>query len=441
MQNQGTVILIGSTDIGRRTCEALQVRGVNVTHLANPSDAELHDYLDEEVIGVAVMLHSDIEALRYSLAVEHIKPGVRLFVAIFDRSVRHEMERMIPNIYVASPAFISMPSVIAAALLPDHVGLARTQSANNVQWEIASVNEGVVTREDFMIPLSWRRQRLWSLLRGQLRSYDSASRALLGGLAALVLILIADMVILQRGETWSHAFYSASAVISGVTAPEIPMESWQLIQSGVFMLLTVIFLAIFGAGMVNHVLTGRRAGIVGRRVVPRSNHIVVVGLGQVGIRVCRELALLKVAVVAIEQDEKARGVLLARDLNIPVIIGNASDVRTLKRARVAHSKALMAMGSEEQDNIAVAVAARTVAPETPIIMRAGNNDAIAETRSLFSIGVVTDVNGLTAAFVAEALLGEPPRMVVPYASECATLSSEYRLNTHPIPGRCACITS
>lgn len=441
MQNPGTVILIGSTDIGRRTCEALQVRGVNVTHLSNPSDAELHDYLDEGVIGVAVMLHSDIEALRYSLAVEHIKPGVRLFVAIFDRSVRHEMERTIPNIYVASPAFIAMPSIIAAALLPEHVGLARTQSAKNVQWETASIHGDVVSHEDFTIPTTWRRQRLWSLIRGQLRSYDSASRALLGGLGALVAILIADIVILQRSESLSHAFYSAAAVISGVTAPQTPSEDWQLVQSGVFMLLTVIFLAIFGAGMVNHVLTGRRAGIVGRRVVPRSNHIVVVGLGQVGIRVCRELALLKVAVVAIEQDEKARGVYLARDLNIPVIIGNASDVRTLNRARVAQSRALLAMGSEEQDNIAVAVAARTIAPETPIIMRAGNNDAIAETRSLFSIGVVSDVNGMTAAFVADALLDEAPRMVVPIAAECATLSNDYTKTVYPTPGRCACLSA
>ena len=438
MHNPGTVILIGSTDIGRRTCEALQVRGVNVTHLASPSDAELHDLLTEDVIGVAVMLHSDIEALRYSLAVEHIKPGVRLFVAIFDRSVRHEMERTIPNIYVASPAFIAMPSIIASALLPDHVGLARITSAQNVKWETASIRDGEVSHKDFMIPASWKRKRLWSLFRGQLHSYDSASRALLGGLAALVAVLLADMAVLQRTESLSHAFYSASAVISGVTAPEIPMEDWQLIQAGIFMLLTVIFIAIFGAGMVNHVLTGRRAGIVGRRVIPRSNHIVVVGLGQVGIRVCRELALLKVAVVAIEQDENARGVHLARDLNIPVVIGNASDIRTLNRARVAHSQAILAMGSQEQDNIAVAVAARTIASQTPIILRAGNNDAIAETRSLFSIGVVADVNGMTAAFVAEALLGEAPRMVVPHDSQFATVTTQYALNTQAIPGRCVC---
>lgn len=438
MRNQGKVILIGSTDIGRRTCEALQIRGVSVTHLANPSDAELHDLLTDDVIGVAVMLHSDIEALRYSLAVEHVKPGVRLFVAIFDRSVRHEMERTIPNIYVASPAYISIPSIVASALLPEHVGLLRTTSAKNVSWEAASIGGGQIKLEEFVIPAAWRRKRIWSLIRGQLRSYDSASRALLGGLSALVAVLLADMALLQRSESLSHAFYSASAVISGVTAPEIPMEDWQLVQSGTFMLLTVVFVAIFGAGMVNHVLTGRRAGIFGRRVIPRSDHIVVVGLGQVGIRVCRELALLKVAVVAIEQDENARGVHLARDLNIPVVIGNASDIRTLRRARASHSQAIMAMGSQEQDNIAVAVAARTIAADTPIIIRAGNNDAIAETRSLFSIGVVVDVNGLTAAFVAETLLDEAPRMVVPFESQFATITTEHALRTQEIPGRCVC---
>jgi len=432
------VIVIGSTDVGRRTCDALRVRGVEVLHLANPSDAELYDLLQGDVIGVAVMLHNDIEALRYSLAIEHIKPGIRLFVAIFDRSVRHEMERTIPNCFVASPAYVSIPSIIAAALLPGHSAVVRLTATKNVSWELTTIDEDNVAHEKFEVPSKWRRQRWLSIAKGQLRSYDSASLALLGGLGALVATLVTDIFILQRHDSLSHAFYSASAVISGVSAPELPKENWQFIQSGAFMLLTMIFMAVFGAGMVNHVLTGRRAGLVGRRVIPRSGHIVVVGLGQVGVRLCKELSLLKVPVIAIEQDASARGVFLARDLNIPVIIGNASDVRTLRRAQTESARAILAMGSDEQENIAVSVAARAISLDTPIILRAGNNDAIEETRSLFAIGVVTDVNGLTAAFVTESLLDKPPLLVVPQAEEIATISSDFVVSRQPVPGRCVC---
>ena len=62
-----TVLVIGATDVGRRTCAALQDRGTSVIHLASPTDTELRELLLSDVSGVAIMLHNDIEALRYAL--------------------------------------------------------------------------------------------------------------------------------------------------------------------------------------------------------------------------------------------------------------------------------------------------------------------------------------------------------------------------------------
>ena len=434
-----TVLVIGATDVGRRTCAALQDRGTSVIHLASPTDTELRELLLSDVSGVAIMLPNDIEALRYALTIEHIRPGIRLFVAIFDRSVRHEMERTIPNCSIASPAYIAIPSIVAAALLPHVSALKRTGSTSDITWEQVTLEDGSIQHDAFSIPSKWRRQRWSAILRGQLRAYDSASRALLSGLMALVGMLLVDIVILQRHQSLPAAFYAASAVVAGVAAPDVPLSRWQFIQSGAFMLFTVIFVTTFGAGVVNHVLTGRRVGIVGRRTIPRKNHVIVVGLGQVGIRLCKELALLKIPVVAIEQVDTSRGVLFARDLNIPVIIGNASDVRTLRRARVKHSRALLAMGSSEEDNISVAVATRMLEPNTPIILRAGTNDAIEETRSLFAIGVVSDVNGLTAAFVCESLIGQPPHIVISQDSAVDLVAHDYSVQRLPMPGRCICL--
>ena len=431
------ILVIGATDIGRRACAALQDRNVEVLHLASPQDSELHELLAQNITGVAIMLHNDIEALRYSLTIEHIRPGIRLFVAIFDRSVRHEMERTLPNCSIASPAYIAGSSIIASAILSQGA-IKRTGPAANLSWEILNIDGEQVSNRPFRIPSKWKLQRFSALMRGQLRSYDLASSAMLTGLLALLTMLITDAAILQRKMSVFQAFYSSAAIIAGVTAPEMPHENWQFLQSAIFMLLTIIFIAMFGAGVVNHILNGRRVGIVGRRVIPRTNHVVIVGLGQVGIRLCKELTLLKIPVVAIEQDENARGVMLARNLNVPVVIGNASDVRTLQRARVATSKALLAMASAEQDNISVAVAARTKFPKALIIMRAGTNDAIEETRSLFSIGQVADVNGLTAAYVAQALLETEPRVIVPKENSLALIDENYALKLFSTPGRCSC---
>ncbi|MBU6347766.1 MAG: NAD-binding protein [Actinomycetales bacterium] len=431
------VLVIGHTDIGRRTCAALEESGVEVIHLPNPSDSELREVLTETISGVAVMLHNDIEALRYSLTIQHVKPGIKLFVAIFDRSVRHELERTIPNCFVASPAYISGATILASALT-SHDAIVRTGPTNSLRWQTLDLVDESAEVKAFQIPTKWRMQRLIAIAAGQLRSYDFASRALLTGFLALVSMLVIDAIILSAHTSLPQAFYSAAAVIAGVTAPEIPHAGWQFIQSGSFMLLTIIFIAMFGAGIVNHILHGRRIGIVGRRVIPLQNHIVIVGLGQVGIRLCKELTLLKVPVVAIEQSEHARGVQLARDLNIPVIIGNASDIKSLRQARVGSAKALLAMASIEQDNISVAVAARTLFPNTQIIMRAGTNDAIEETRSLFSIGQVSDVNGLTAAYVADSLVHEIPKVVIQRSNQVLLVGSDSKVRTCASPGRCSC---
>lgn len=433
-----TVLVIGLTDVGRRTCAALAQHQIRVIHLANPSDVELNQVLAQSIEGVAVMLHNDIEALRYCLAIEHIKPGVRLFAAIFDRSVRHELEKLIPNCEIASPAFIAMPSLLAAALGLSDIGLTRTNSANNPTWQTHLDNSDQVTKVKFQVPFNWRLRKIAALIKGQMRSYDSASKALLGSFYALLSILLVDIFILMKNESFPKAFYQAASVISGVTVVHLPEMKWQLFQSGTFMLLTIIFIAVFGAGVVNHVLTGRKTGLVGRRVIPGSDHVVIVGLGQVGIRLCKELKLLNVPVVAIEKNSDAPGVQLAKDLNVPVIIGSASDVRTLSLAKIDKSKSLLAMGSNEQDNIGVAVAARSMSKEIPIIIRAGNNDAIAETKSLFSIGTVSDINGMTAIYVQESLINETPIIVAPEEFGFAVVGHFGDKSLRPLPGRCEC---
>ena len=71
------------------------------------------------------------------------------------------------------------------------------------------------------------------------------------------------------------------------------------------MLLTLGFAAVLTAGLVNRLLDRRLTGIVGPSAVPRRDHVVVVGLGQVGLRLCLLLRDLGVPVVAIERDPEA----------------------------------------------------------------------------------------------------------------------------------------
>jgi hypothetical protein len=112
----------------------------------------------------------------------------------------------------------------------------------------------------------------------------------------------------------------------------------------------------------------------------------------------------------------------------------------LRRAGLSRAIANVAAGSEERDNIAVAISAIAEAPGVPVVLRAGADDAIDETRSLFHIGAVVDVNGLTAAFVVQAMLGEIPYAVILEKDSLLVLDDTGTiLSSSPTaPIRCTC---
>lgn len=408
------IVVIGHTDVGRRTCALLSARGVATVHLDDPTDAELRAALSTDVDGVAVLLHDDMRALRYSLVVEHVRPGIRLFVAMFDGTARAQLEKSVPNCVVLSPASIAVPSMVAAAIAPGHVAVRRRGASTQKSWVTIDAEPGVEQAiiRDFETPRPLRRRGLLGILRGQFRPYDSGSAVLLGGAFGLLLVILIDMLVGLRHESLVRALYDAARTTATIAAPDLPDEPGVLLWGTVAALLVMGFTAAFAAGIVNHLLSGRHVALFGRRVMPRSGHVVVAGMGQVGVRLAQELRSLGVAVVGIEQAADAPALPIARDLGIPVAIGDATSRRVLRRAGLRKAIAIVAAASEERANIAVAISAQAVAEDVVVVIRAGADDAIDETRSLFHIGSVVDVNGLTSGFVAQAMTDQAPYAVV-----------------------------
>ncbi len=443
MSDAGTVLVIGHTDVGRRACALLQDAGTPTIHLADPTDAELRSALHSGVTGVAVLLHDDIRALRYSLVIEHLRPNIRLFVAIFDRTVRQQLEAHVPNCVVLSPASISVPVIAAAAIAPQHGAIRRRGTSSQDAWVTIDVpapgsDEALVTA--YSVPRSARMRGLIGRLRGQLHPYDSGSSVLLGGAFGLLAIIAIDTIVGLSHGSFIRALYDATRTTATISAPQLDDSPILLIWATIAALLVMGFTAAFAAGIVHHLLSGRHVALFGRRVIPRAGHVIIVGMGQVGIRLAQELRALGVAVLGIERFPDASGLGLARDLGIPVIIGDATSRRVLQRAAISESIALVAAGSEERDSIAVALAATAVTPGLQVVLRAGADDAIDETKSLFPIGPVVDVNGLTAAFVARALLGEQPYSVIPDGDRvvCLLGTSSAPVSQRSVQARCDC---
>ena len=433
------VIVIGHTDVGSRVCALLQERGLNVTHLDDPTDVELQASLGDDVAGVAVLLHDDIRALRYCLAVEHLRPQIRLFAAIFDRTVRSQLETSVPNCVVMSPAAIAAPSMVAAAIAPSVAAVRRHTVPSVREWVTISKN-APHTIAEYKVPGSLRLRGLIGMLRGQGRAYDRGSAVLLTGFFGLTFITLIDTLIGARHEDFLVALRDAVLTTATIWTPEIGHEPARLLWSTGAAALVMMFAAAFGAGIVHHLLEGRHASIIGRRVTPRSGHVIVAGMGQVGIRLAQELREIGVAVVCIETRADAPTIPMAKGLRIPVIIDNAASRSALKRAGISRAIALVAAGSDERDNIAIAISALACAPNIEVVLRAGSDAAIDETRSLFHIGSTVDVNALTAAFVAQAMSGEHPYLTLRSGEDIVAIDNTGAVTAHYAAhtGRCTC---
>lgn len=414
-------VVVGETTSARRVCAALRERGHEVTHLVAPSDNKLAKALRQGVDGVAVLLHSDQMSLRYALVSAQVAPETPIVAAIFDQTMSQQLQKLLPQCSVTSPGELAAPVLAASCLDPQVAAIVPTGWHRG---EAFVVNGQEVTTRAWRRPKPHRetfRDRFRGWVESQVLPHDAGSTILYAGLTGILLVLGFDWLwLVHSGKSVAEAFQEASAVVTtvGPVGHEGPVYA---VVSGIAMLFTVVFVGMFTAGLVDQLLGPRLVGMFGSRTLPRSGHVVVVGLGQVGLRLCRQLMALGVPVVGVERDSNGRYLAIARNLRIPVVVGHGGDRLLMERLRVDHARAIAAVSSADLDNIAVAVVAGGVAPRTTVVLRAGENETYGETAALLPLGVPLNLTELTSAFVVTKLLGQEAVTVLPAGPEAVVV--------------------
>jgi Trk K+ transport system NAD-binding subunit len=399
------ILLIGQgplVDVARRV---LDDAGVEVVHLVDPADSDIRMAASARVDAVMVVSRDDRAALRFALVVEHLLPGVRLIVTIYNRDLGAELRRAVPNVRVMSMADIVAPSLAAACLADDLLTALRAPAG----W--LGIRQG--TNGPIAAPLEAHPpragERLLTNLSSLVHPFELSARTLLSGLLGFVVILTLDSLVtgLALHESIVDAVYGATKTIVTV-GPSQQVDngpSWLKLYSAAMMVASLAFTAIFIAGLIDRLIDRRLVAILGPRAMPRRDHVVVVGLGQVGLRLCMMLRTLGVRVVAIELDPDADNIRRARQYGIPVVIGRGSSRAVLSRLSLERARALAAVTSDEIENIAAAVSGLATRRDLRTVLRAGGGDVLDETRALFRIGSVRDVYLLGGTVLAAAALG------------------------------------
>ncbi len=132
----------------------------------------------------------------------------------------------------------------------------------------------------------------------------------------------------------------------------VHQPTWLRIYAALMMFSGITTTALLVA-FVADVLLSRRFVMAGGRPRMRHlrNHIVVVGLSGIGIRVVTDLVAAGYDVAVIERDEENQFVSAARELDVPVIFGDATVAQTLETARVNRARAVAVLTRDDMINI------------------------------------------------------------------------------------------
>ncbi|MBA3421595.1 MAG: NAD-binding protein [Thermoleophilaceae bacterium] len=410
------VLLIGGGRLADATERALEAGGASVVRLEDPSDPDIRAALEEDVDGAVIVSRSDVVSLRLALVVAHVRPGLPLLVTTFGRDVAAQLESTVENVRVLSMADLVVPAFAGPCLDSELLSLAGPVS--DIAAVEAPASEDRPRRTRLHPPGPSRTRRVLGRLESIARPFDASARILQIGSVGFISVLLVETAVtaLARGVPLVDAFYTSMKVTVTV-GPSSAAEGgpdWFKLFSAAAMLLIVGFTAVLTAGLVNYLLDPRLTGIVGRSAVPRRNHVVVVGLGEVGLRLCQLFRELGVPVVAVERNDEAPTLARAKDQRIPVVIGGGESHDLLRRLSLSRARSLAAVTSDEVENLAIAVAARGFGSDLPIALRAGDGDATTEIRSLFDIGVVRDVYRIAGTALAAVALGYDAREAFPY---------------------------
>ena len=145
-----------------------------------------------------------------------------------------------------------------------------------------------------------------------------------------------------------------------------------------------------------------------RRARHMRDHVVVVGLGSVGIRVVSELAAAGYDVLVIEDDENNRFLPTAAELDVPVIFGDSTMRQTLESARVDYARGVAVVTDNDMENIETGIVLLEILgsdTKVPIVLRVQGRALGTAVHQRFGFENVRSIVDLAAPWFIGAAMG------------------------------------
>lgn len=224
-------------------------------------------------------------------------------------------------------------------------------------------------------------------------------------------LLFGELYFLATGIRleWAALPYMMLSLMSLQGIPEQPVPGeWYLLAF--YYLMPAIAVYVIGRGAIDFVRVffnrGERRRAWEEAVASTyRNHIIVLGIGHVGMRVVRALAEMHFDVVAV--DLKARDDTEAElsRMGVPIVAGDGRQPATLEAAGLPVASALVICTANDQLNLEVTLRARDLNPKVRIVVRSWDAQFADQLERLLGVNAVLSSSDLSAPAFAGAAVG------------------------------------
>jgi Trk K+ transport system NAD-binding subunit len=341
----------------------LRARGVRVIHAERLDERAFRDAGLAGAAALALVMPDDMVNLHAALCARAVEGDLRLVVRMFNTSLGHGVKKLFADCAVMSDAAMAAPAFVASALgevAPTHfrhagrtlyVARRGDVAADEIVLTLATKtsvlpNPGQEAGTDLVLAEGPGRNNAQAVTARRLARTGRRRRSLLGagrairaglsrklGIAVLATVAITALAgsllahLTDVQGLWRSIYVS---LLTAIGSSDVEPGRSALAQAA------QLVLAISGVALLPLITAAVVDGVVRTRLAMNSNkihsvhadHIVLVGLGNVGTRVLRQLTDLGVDVVAIDKRPDARGAHAAEQLGVPLIVADASREET-----------------------------------------------------------------------------------------------------------------
>ncbi len=344
------IIVAGLGRLGLSIVLRLRAQGVAVrvitdvscpswhVHTAREHGAELFlgDFRDPELWtaagaaeaqAAAITSADDSRNLETSIRVKRLAPQLRVVTRVDAPHLGHRLQSDFALHAALCPAALSAAQFVTSSLA------ASTQS-NPIPR--------ATQRES-------RRRRSWQLLV----------------LTLLAVCLVSGTLVFHYAKDipWMTATYFTMTVLTTVGFGDINLQSdpaWVQAFGMLLMLAGVTLIALLVSLFSHFLITGEASRQQHERAARRcQDHVIIAGMGTLGLAVLKQLQERGIPVVCVEMDH-ARMESIPLTSDVPIIEGDATGAEALLRAGIDRARAVLAVTSADGINLEIALRARSL---------------------------------------------------------------------------------